>query len=160
MTSRTLSKEEIQSLEFQTDQLYESFRRAVETQVHQDAVWSKELFAAFGKSLSIITNYSAFIDWKRGAQITPVFDKYLLHYAIGSNPSFTLEQVTHSRELGHEFPANETEFTAEALRQAIDNPKVTYSKIQFMAMSLGNSHDFAGIVSALEYAREKYQKPR
>ena len=160
MTSKTLSKEQIKALEFQTNQLYESFRRTVDTQVHQDAIWNRELFTAFGKSLSDATNYSAFMDWNRDSQRASVFDKYLLHYALGSTPSFTLEQVTRARQHGHEFPTKETEVIADTLKQAIDNPKVPYSRIQLMAMSLGDAHDFAGVVSALGYVREKYQRSK
>ena len=160
MTSKTLSNEQIQALEFQTDQLYEAFRRAVKSQVRQDAVWLRELFGAFGTSLIAATNYSAFMNWGRDAQRTSVFDKYLLHYALGSNPSYSLEQLTEARQLGHEPTAKETEVTADTLRQAIDNSRAPYSKIQVMAMSLGDAHKFAEIVSALRYVREKHHRPK
>ncbi|MBS3168872.1 hypothetical protein J4210_00145 [Candidatus Woesearchaeota archaeon] len=159
MTSRTLSNEQIEALDFQTDQLYESFRRTVETQSPQDAVWGQELFAAFGKSLSVVTNYSAFMDWSRNTARTPVFDKYLLFYALGSTPSLTLEQQIQARQFGHESEAKKTDVTPEALKQTIDDSNVPYTKIQFRARSLADAHNFTGIVDALEYARERYQRP-
>ena len=157
MTRRPLSTEQIEALDFQTDHLYKSFRRTVETQSYQDAVWNRELFTALGKSLSAATNYSAFMDWHRDAARTPVFDKYLLHYALGDTPSFTLEKKIQYKQFGHDSEAKRTDVTLSTLKQAIDNRRVPYRKIQSMAMSLADAHDFAGIVEALEYVREKYQ---
>ncbi len=159
MTNRALSNEQTEALDFQTDQLYESFRRTVKTQHHLDAVWNKEIFIVFGRSLSVATDYSNFMKWKRDTARTPVFDKYLLHYALGSIPSDILNHQIQSRQFGHESEAEETDVTPNTLKRAIDNSKIPYRKIESMAISLAYAHDFAGIVDVLGYAREKYQRP-
>ena len=159
MGSRTLSTKQIEALDFQTDQLYESFRRTVETRSPQDAVWNTELFGAFETSLGVATSRSAFMDWNRDARRTPVFDKYLLYYALGNTPSYILEKQIKARPHSHDSEAKETDVTLDTLKQAIDNTQVPYEKIRVMAMYLAEAHDFAGIVDALGYAREKYQRP-
>lgn len=158
MASRTLTKEQRGSLDFQTDQLYESFRRTLDTQSHQEAIWNNGLFKAYEKSLNAATNYSAFMDWKRDTKRALVFDKYILHYAVGSNSSHNLEQDIQFKQFGHGSKAKETDVTVDSLKKAIDNNKVSYHIIQSMVMSLTNAHDFAGIADVLGYVREKHQK--
>lgn len=157
MTRRTLSEEQIKALDFQTDQLYASFRRAVETQVYQDAVWNKELFEAFGKSLKEATNYSVFTNWNRDTARAQIFDRYLLLYALGNISSIKLEEQVIVRDHGWGLEARATEVTADTLKQAIDNNKVPYARIGLMVMKLAEAHDFAGIVKAMGYVQEKYQ---
>ena len=159
MTSKTLSKEQIQALEFQTDQIYESFKRAVDTQNIQDAIWLNGLFSAFDESLHEVTTPFAWVNWKRESLETPIFDKYLLYYAIGHSPSNILEELVQIRQYGHDYPAKETHFTVDNLKQYIDNTKGSYSKIQDVSISLGEAHKFSGIIDALGYVRDKYPSP-
>jgi hypothetical protein len=159
MTSKTLSSEQTKTLDFQTDHLYESFKRTIETQCHQDAIWNKELFTTFAKSLSIATNYSNFMNWNRDTIRTPIFDKYLLHYALGNIPSMILEEQILQRQFGLAYEAKKTNVTLDILKEAINNTRMPYKKIQPIALSLANAKNFTGIVNALEYVREKYHIP-
>lgn len=160
MSSRKLSTAQIQSLDLQTDQLFESFRRAVSTQVLEDAIWSSKLFNAYGEVLWTVT-HSVFSDWEgRDTQRARVFDRYLLPHVLGEGPAITLAKVIESRErFGDKPQAKKTDIAADTLIWAIDNPRVPYSRIQAMSMHLGDAHDFAGVVRAWEHAREKYRKP-
>ncbi len=157
MTSRTLSNKQIKSLDFQIDHLYKSIRKTVDTQSYLDVVWNEQLFSGFGESLRIVTNYSLFMDWHRDTQRTQVFDKYLLHYAIGKDPASILEKQIKIKQFGREIDPIETDVTTETLKQAIDDYKMPYKKIRSIAISLAEAKDFTGIVSALGYVREKYK---
>lgn len=153
MTSTRLTQEQIGALDFQTEQLYKSFTRAVVSRSLQDAVWSRELFTAFGRSLEYATNFSAFMDWHRNSQRTPVFDKYLLHYAIGSVSAIDLER---NLQTSRPEAINTDVVAVDDLKRAIDG-KEPYRRIQTMAMSLSAEGDYDGILDVLQYVRKKFQ---
>src|SRR3989339_520975 len=121
MTSQTLTDEQVKALDFQVDQLYHTFKRALETQSYQDAVWSQESFAAFGKSLIEATNHSAIMRWRRDTKRAGVFDKYLLTYALGYGPSGKLRGLTHGRKKGLETHYKKISGVANASKFAMDN---------------------------------------
>ena len=87
----TLLNKQIAALEFQTNILYESFKRAVETQNLEDAVWNSAIFSAFGNSLHYAVNFSPFMEFPRNSDGANALDKYIVYYLIGDVSSGLLK---------------------------------------------------------------------
>jgi hypothetical protein len=160
MTSRTLTNEQKSSLDFQTDQLYESLKRAVNTQVNEDTIWVYGLLKTFGKSLDAATNHSGFRNWSRTSLRTALFDKYFLQYLISENAAIAIKNVTEAKTFSSNkylLKAEETNVNAEVLKQKINNHSTSYSTITSISLSLGKAQKFNELIDVLDYVREKYQ---
>jgi len=160
MTNGILTDEQIKTLDYQTDQLYISFKRVVETRLYLDAVWNEGLFGAYEKSLNTALNYSAYADWDRDSPKASAVDKYVLIHYIGNIPSNLLKSVLQARQCGIETEAIKTDVTPNALMKAVNDTNVPYYRILLMANSIALAHDFSGIADTLGYVREKYKRQR
>lgn len=163
MAKNSLSNEQIASLEYQIDQLYSSFERAVITKQSFDATWSCNMFLAYDETLNEFTN-STHHKWSRSrhSKRARVFDKYLLYFTIGKTTLSNLEKQEYdklNKLNGEDKPAEKCDASFDILKKAIDDDKKSYSNIQTIAMKMAMAHDYAGILQAFEYIREKYPIP-
>lgn len=177
MEIKTLSDKQRELLDFQVKQTYESFNKASNTKYHHAAIWNKELFLGYRKSLIYAAGYSEFGSLKRDDGQKLVFDKYILHLVLGDIPSCILEENLQVKDFRKKledseqiksFPniidigdfRNDTKseaITYNKLKVAIDNIKTQYKEIESMAISLADKKDFSTIVNAMSYVMQKYQ---
>lgn len=156
-----LVQEQIESLEFQTSQVYDSLSRAVKTKEHQDTAWAAKIFNPLCDSLYIATGNSAFMDWNRGTQRADLLDRYLLQFALGNLPAIALKlAVSYEKIAGKIWDFKATDVSEEDVRAALDNKKIPYSKLQMMAMHLGDAGHFDDVIKLITYVRDTYRKPK
>ena len=160
MSNLIITKPQLDALEFQTTQAYNAFRRAVRSEVYEDAHWTAELYNALGGSLKFATEYQRFMEWNRGTEPAQTLDRYLLQLAMGQDPASILKQYTEAKKFGWEqFLRVPNDVTKEAVIHAVDDIKVTYERVSVLGMYLRKAGKFEDVLDVLTHIRDTYKKP-
>ncbi|MBW2966225.1 hypothetical protein KY342_03930 [Candidatus Woesearchaeota archaeon] len=140
------NQEKLESLEFQTDQVYNALKRALSTKSKQDISWAAALVSpgleAQLRSL-IGENFIA------QAQKTPLYDRYLFFYVVSEGIVFSL--TTYK---GHKNSGVNYEDIINAMQQRkrpthLSNLVVVYCW----------SGEFNKTLGLLDYIKVNYPKP-
>lgn len=157
MVAHELSPEQIEALEFQTEQAYAALIKAVNAQTILNARWAKRTLTILGEELEEILRYSAFLHL--GAEErTPARDKYLLPYLFGCELAHRLNILAQDTRTGYCEPTKETSITEDVLKNAIDEANnghktVSYGRLNLMAEALINANNCDVILKVISYVK-------
>ena len=135
MSSKILTPSLMGALDFQTNQLYEAFERAVSTREHQDAVWAGALTPTLYTSLSRAIDHLDFMDLSRNPERVTPLDGFFLHYAIAQKPIHSLERHIRAEKSGNPIESPANRITTEEVISAIEEG-APYSKIHTISGDL------------------------
>lgn len=143
MNNIKITKDKIESLEFQTNHCYEAYKKAVKTQSQFDADWLNNISIPLGISLSnaISKNIS---DWTR----SDILDRYILQYALLSGPYIGPLELTSTVRLDE-----------DKIKEFIDNRDNSFAQIKELAQEIKNDGRYRMIINIVDYVRKKYPKP-
>lgn len=147
-----ITKQEIESLDFQTGQLYDALRQAATTGQEQDAFWAWALYQALDSHLRshVIPSIAQHGDISRLTDL----DRGLLQYAVMRTLPDYLKTAARHRAGGTQPLTRNTTETEDALRTSVADKAVPYRTIVVQAAELVAAGYVQQVLSVLEYIRE------
>jgi hypothetical protein len=169
MQTLALKKDQIERLEFQSNQAYSALIRGISIMNSKDAVWANALYEKIWISLSDValelqylppSNQRSFMYWERGNEKTDLIDRYVLDYIVGNKVSNELINVSSWKARGFQKENhNPSSEYAYYLKKTIDEKEATYDWISLVALKAVKEENFFKVFNILNYIRETYKTP-
>ncbi len=170
-----ITSADIDSLEFQTDQAFEAFKRAVRTEAGPDIAWAKVLYEGIAFALSNVAGPD-FLQWRMydDNRRVETFKRILLQYALGScaddlvmiapkivggNDERLAVQLPELSDAWQEFKGVLSWDPCKApLREIEKYRNRSFADLKEMAGKLASSGKTSVIISGLEYVRKNVER--
>jgi len=164
-----ITQEQIEALEFQANQAYETLKRAVSTKEFLDTFWAHNSYCSLNWSLKRATEIEKGEFLTSSLERGHPLERYILQYIMGFNLACSLRLRPPPRNETEAKLQEEIAKHEECLQAALEGTEHpdygienSYEGIFAEAEFIGTyaeADNFKKIFEIMEYIREKYPKP-